>query len=210
MKIKPLYIYLILAVFIVVGIVITNYLSQDTPQKPSDLSTNQMPNDDVHKNLPNDDIHNGMGGKGPGDPSKDNVKEEFWKTLNSLREEVKKNPSDTVKAFQLANYLSSAHNPSEAIDLYNSILKRNPKRIDVLMRLGLVYFQQHDYDKCENVTKKIISYDPNNSQAIYNLGAIKDTQGKNDEAKKIWNELIKKFPNTEAAEFAKSSIANLK
>lgn len=209
MKIKPLYIYLILALFIVIGIVATNYLSQDKVAAGNNIANQQMPNDDVHKNLPNDDIHKGMGNN-PGSPSKDNVKEEFWKNLEKLKADVKNNPNDTAKVYQLANYLSQSHKPGDAVELYNSILKKDPKRVDVLMRLGLVYFQQHEYDKCESVTQKIITIQPNNSQAIYNLGAVKATQGKNDEAKKIWNDIIKRFPGTEAAEFAKTSIANLK
>jgi len=207
MKIKPLYIYLTLALFIVVGIVATNYLSQDKVE--NEIVDKQMPNDEIHKNLPNDDIHKGMGNN-PGGPSKDNVKEEFWKNLENLKADVKKNPNDTAKVYQLANYYSQSHKPEDAIDLYNSILKKGPKRVDVLMRLGLVYFQKHEYDNCETVTKKIISIEPNNSQAIYNLGAIKATQGKNAEAKKIWNDIVKRFPGTDAAEFAKSSITNLK
>lgn len=209
MKIKPLYIYLILALFIVIGIVATNYLSQDKVAAGNNIANQQMPNDDIHKNLPKDDIHKGLGGN-PGTPSKDNVKEEFWKNLEKLKTDVKNNPNDTAKVYQLANYLSQSHKPADAVDLYNSILKKDPKRVDVLMRLGLVYFQQHEYDKCESVTQKIINIQPNNSQAIYNLGAVKATQGKNDEAKKIWSDIIKRFPGTEAAEYAKSSIADLK
>lgn len=197
MKIKPLYIYLILFTAFIIGIVVfSNLNSKGENQK------------EISQQIPDDDIHRGMSGDGDM-PSGTNVTEDARKRLEEYKTNYEKNPNDTLKAREYADMLKMAHQNDKAIELYEKILEKDSKRIDLLLELTFLYFNNGDLKKAEELTNNILKIENNNQLAIYNSGAIAASKGENLKAKSIWEGLAKKFPGTDIAHIAKQSIMQL-
>ena len=197
MKFKPLYAYLSLIVILIVLLVVFTQKNKSN-ETAGDITNQEMPNDDMHKGLQNGEA-----------PNKSNVSADIIRKMEELKKEAEKNPNDTLKLKEYADFLAEAHKPDEAIKYYQKILNIDPKRTDVLFSLSFIFYNKRDYDKSEEYTNKILSYDKNNPLALYNLGAISATRGDKNKAKEIWNEIIKKYPNSEAAKTAEESLSNL-
>ncbi|MBX3008460.1 MAG: tetratricopeptide repeat protein [Melioribacteraceae bacterium] len=196
MRFKPVYIYLLLFVVVIAALV---FFSDTTKKGTSTNSNNQMPNDEIHSNI-----------DAEGDvPSKDNVMAEVGRRLDSLTTEVKKNPNDTLKVRELADLLTMAHRPDEAVAYYESILKRDPRRIDILLQLTFVHYQTGEFDLAENYTNKILQIDSKSAIALFNLAAIAQAKGDSEKAKKIWEKVAKENPNSQIGHIAEQSIIQL-
>ena len=199
-KLSPIVIYP--AIMIVAAVIIIIFSSDLTSEKKSEkagpVTSETIPNDDVHKN---------MGKETP--PSKDNVISGVKKRMEELKGEVEKNPTDTAKVRMYADMLAEGHGQADAIKYYEMILKKDPKRTDILQSLGYIFYIQQDLNKAEAYIAKAYSLDKNNFQAFFNLGAIAATKGDNEKAKKIWKEIIAKRPNTEVAKLAQEGLQQL-
>lgn len=199
-KLSPIVIYP--AIMIVAALIIiifsTDLTSEKKSEKAGSVTSETIPNDDVHKN---------MGKEIP--PSKDNVISGVKKRMDELKVEVEKNPTDTAKVRMYADMLAEGHGQADAIKYYEMILKKDPKRVDILQSLGYIFYIQQDLNKAEAYIAKAYSLDKNNFQAYFNLGAIAATKGDNEKAKKIWKEIIAKRPNTEVAKLAQEGLQQL-
>ncbi|MFH1196818.1 MAG: tetratricopeptide repeat protein [bacterium] len=199
MKIKPLYIYITGFILIIVLLVVFT----SGGDKPVDGKTA------MEKQMPDDDVHKGMNMDGNDQPSKSNVIEAARQRMDSLRLEFEKNPDDTVTVKRYAEMLSAGHQPDKALELLQSILKKDSKRVDILLAVTFVYYNQRDFQKAEEYTNKVLAIDKNHHEANYNLGAIAAAKGENDRAKRIWQDVIKKYPGTDVAKLAESSLQQL-
>ncbi len=204
-KIKPLYIYL-------AGIVICLFLfylispndktttASSMTAPPGDITNQQMPNDSVHRNLMNPLVEK---------PSKDNVMASIMQHMNELKEDVKRHPNDTLKIREYADFLNEAHQKDQAIIYYNKILKKDPKRIDILNSLVFIYYNDKNLDGAEKCLNKILNIDKNNVEAMYNLGAIYATKGDRTKAKQVWSKIVNNYPSSSVAQKARESIQRL-
>lgn len=205
MKLKPVYMYLIIFTAIIAGFVI---FSQES-------STDKMPDDDIHNNMnanphgnmPNDDIHGGM--KDGDMPGSGNVKSGVVKRMNELKTIVENNPDDTASIKEYANMLARGHGAAKALELYESILDKDPSRIDILQESALLSFNLKNYDKSENYIKQILEIDKDNLTANFNLGAIAAAKGDTQKAKDIYRYVINKYPDSKAAMNAMQALKNL-
>lgn len=204
MKIKPLYLYIIGIVVLVIAIILISSggetKTEDT-KATTDITNKQMPDDETHRNMKK---NGGM------NPSKDNVNKEAMHQFDMLKKAYESNPNDTMKAKAYAQMLAAGHQPENAVKILEDILAKDKKRIDILLLLTMVNYNLQKYDKAEDYTKRILTLDKNHSEANYNLGAIYAQQGKKEEAKKIWENIIKKYPNTQASKYAVMALNNLK
>ncbi|MFH0736084.1 MAG: tetratricopeptide repeat protein [bacterium] len=208
MKIKPLYIYLIAIVILIIVVIM---ISTDTTTKETNSNQMQINKEDVTQNqMPADEIHKGMKGNGSTSPSKDNVNKEAVHQFEMLKKAYESNPNDTIKAKAYAEMLAAGHKPEEAVKIFENILAKDNKRVDILLLLTMVSYNMQNYDKAESYTLKIIAVDKNNMEARYNLGAIAASKGDNEKAKKIWQDIVKKYPKSQAATYSQSALDNLK
>lgn len=195
MKIKPLYIYLIVFVaFIIAIIIFSNYNSTDKV-----TASANMPEDDIHKGMMSDEQN----------PSKSNVMSSAKEQLEELRLAYEKNPNDTLHIREFADMLTMSHQYERAIELYTKILSVDPKRIDAHLQLTFVHFNNGDLDKAAESTNKILAINKDHQIANYNSGAIEAAKGNNNKAKEIWQSLMKKYPNSEIAHIAEQSLKQL-
>ena len=195
MKIKPVYLYLGVFVIVILVFVLT---SQNGSNVGEQITSEQMPNDEIHKGLQNGET-----------PGKGNVSSNIKHQMEMLAKAVEKNPDDTVQVKKYAELLASAHNPQKAVELYKSILNKNPNRIDILLGITFAYYNMRDLDNAELYTQKVLNIDNNNHEANFNLGAIAAARGNTAKAKEIWENVAKKFPNTAVAQIAENSIKSL-
>jgi len=149
--------------------------------------------------------------KGDGsNPSNGNVNPEVIKKMDALKSAAEKNPNDTAKVREYADFLAVAHKQDEAIVLYERILKKDPKRKDLLFSLSFIYYNKQDLVKSEEITNRILLLDKNDLQAQYNLGALAASKGDIEKARLIWNKIIKEHPESQVSELAQSSLNQLK
>lgn len=200
MKLKPIYIYLIVSAAFIISVIIFS---------PSAKKLNVNTQINPHGQIPNDEIHKGITENNKDMPSKSNVTKEAVEKLNQLKSEYEKNPNDTLKIREYADMLTLAHKPEQAIELYEKILKVDSNRIDVLLHLTFLYFNKGELDKAEYYTNKILSIRNNYPLALYNLGVISEVKGNSQKAKYYWNEVIKKDPNSKLAQNAKEMLKTL-
>lgn len=201
MKFKTIYFYSGLVTIIVVILLLTIADSKKT-------QTN-VGNDIANKQMPNDEIHKGLGNPTSIPPNKQNVTSSVIDQLEVLRKKAEKNPTDTLKLREYADFLAAAHRPDEAIAYYEKILKIDPKKKEILFSLSFIYNNKRDFEKAEQWTKSILKIDPKNSQALYNLGAINASRGNKNKAREIWEQIVREFPGTSSAELAKSGLEKL-
>ncbi|MBS3945908.1 MAG: tetratricopeptide repeat protein [Melioribacter sp.] len=196
MKIKPLYIYIILFASFIIGVIVFTNISSSSS---NDKTTNKIPDDEIHKGMGNDgEMPSGM-----------NVMEDARKKLEELKLSYEKNPDDTLKIKEYAEMLKFAHQTEKSIELYEKIIKKGPDRIDVLLELTFLYFNNGNLDKAEKYTNDILKINKDHQIGTYNLGAIAASRGDNAKAKSIWQGLAKKYPNTDIALIAQQSIMEL-
>jgi Flp pilus assembly protein TadD len=203
-KFRIAYVYILFVIAAVIVLIIVSDIGN------TKAPTNNPANELTAKQMPEDDVHKGVQNPNSPPPSSQNVSESFKHELNSLKNEVDRNPDDTAAMKKYADLLVASHKPRESIALYENILKKNPKRIDILFSLSFVYFNSGDFSKAEEVTNKILHLDRKNQQAQYNLGAIAASNGNSEEARRIWTKLLSENPNSELSSMINESLKNLK
>ena len=199
MKLKPIYLYGLVAAIAIITLIIVSQTTGDE-KVVGDISNKEMPMDDVHKNLNKGMMDN---------PTGANVSEEVKHKLDVMKKDVDANPNDTLKIREYADFLAAAHRPNEAIIYYQKILDKDKNRKDVYFALTFVYYNQKNLVKAEEVTRVMYNLFPNDPMVNYNLGAIEATKGNKDKAREIWNNLVKNHPNDKTSELAKNSLNKL-
>jgi tetratricopeptide (TPR) repeat protein len=193
-RFKPIYLYLIAIGAIIFGIIV--FSNSATKNEMNIGNSEKMPNDSIHRQTP-----------GSGDiPSGMNVSIEAKNQIENLRREYERNPADTLKAREYADFLTMAHQFEKALPIYHDILSQDSKRIDVLLQLTYIYFNNGELEKADLYTQKILVISKDHQLGLYNSGSIAATRGENQKAIKIWEGIIKKFPNTDIAKISEESI----
>ncbi|MCU7503211.1 MAG: tetratricopeptide repeat protein [Ignavibacteria bacterium] len=190
MKIKPFYIYIGVVAAAIVFLIIFSTVNTDKAGL-----NGKMPQDAVHQGL-----KQGQG------PSAADLSADIKNKMSALKSNYEKNPDDTLNAREYAEFLAAAHRPEVAIEIYENILKKAPKRTDIRFSLGLIYYERRDFNKAEELVNSVLGYDRNNVQAKYNLGAIASSRGDIAKARAIWQDIVKNYPKTEFATMAAEAI----
>jgi len=151
-----------------------------------------------------------MKGDDKGGPNKMNVREDFLKELQALKEQVDaQKPGDTTAVWKLARLLNESHKMDDAIKYYERLAKVLPKNTDLLLDMSVTYFNAGKLNESMDATKRILKIQPANTIAMYNIGAILAEMGKTGEAKTEWQKLIAKYPASADAGRAKEAIGRL-
>ena len=205
MKIKSVYIYI--GIF-VVAVAVLVFADFGSAQK--DEVSGKMPNDAIHQGaqMPDDAIHKGLGKDDV--PNKENVKPEYYRTLDSLKTAYEKNPADTNVALRYAEYLVAGHGTAKAKAIYDDLVKRYPNSVRVLSEATFVYYQLGDIDKSDELLTRLTKLNPKDLTSAYNLGVVKLMKGDSTSASKIWNDIISKAPNSEEAKASKTALESMR
>lgn len=83
-------------------------------------------------------------------PSKGNLKHMVWMDFEGLKKDYVENPKDTIAMKSYADFLFESHRGEYAMPIYEEILEINPKRVDIEMKLFVLYYNLYKYDKLIN------------------------------------------------------------
>ena len=78
---------------------------------------------------------------------------------------------------------SSAGARSEAISAYDRALQADPRRIDVLLNCGTLYYEVGNLEKASECFERAIALDSGNALAHFNLGSVLDELGQVEDAR---------------------------
>lgn len=90
----------------------------------------------------------------------------------------------------LARDLAMADKLEEATQMYEQILKENPKDWEAYLRLSQIYRQQNKFDKAREANDKAKKEDPNNIEILYNEVGLFEAEGRIEEAIKALKEVV--------------------
>ena len=100
--------------------------------------------------------------------------------LEEQQERVKKYATEY---YQMGNEcLTQAHNAKAAIANYNKALELNPNYLDALVRRGVTYYENKDYDAALHDLNQAIALSPRSFKAVYNRGRVFLAKGLYEEA----------------------------
>ncbi|KKS16369.1 MAG: hypothetical protein UU71_C0003G0003 [Parcubacteria group bacterium GW2011_GWB1_41_6] len=109
--------------------------------------------------------------------------------------------SDYAPAHFLISQLEArAGNIEKAIQSSEQTFLLAPNDIGVLFQLGLLYYQNKDYQNAKPVFERAVSINPSYSNARYFLGLIYDREGKKDEAISQFEKIAELNPGNQEVE----------
>ena len=128
--------------------------------------------------------------------------------------EFPNHPKAAIALFNAAAISERAERTQEAIDLYESLIKKYPKAkesTEAHFVLGALYESQTDFDKAADYFEKMASFPdvPQMADSLYNAAAIRTALEQNDQAITIFQTYVKKFPERDDTADAYIKIADL-
>ncbi len=128
--------------------------------------------------------------------------------INTLEEAVKKNPNDKESLLHLAHLLNDSGFKEKAIDKYKQYLKIDSQNADVLVDMGVCYYETGKNLEAISYMEKALKYQPKHQIAHLNLGIVNMSAGNMTKAKEWWNKAVAINPTNDigkrAAELLKS------
>jgi tetratricopeptide (TPR) repeat protein len=126
--------------------------------------------------------------------------------ITRLEEIVKNNPNDKATLEHLAHLLNDSGFKERAIEKYKQYLKIDPKNADVIVDMGVCYFEMGDYDEAIKLMEKSLEYVPKHQIAHLNLGVVNMNAGNMAVAKKWLQKAYDINPNNEVGKRAQELI----
>lgn len=130
---------------------------------------------------------------------------QYLQRINQLEEEIKKQP-DNNKLLELAHLLNDSGFKDRAIEKYLTYLKTNPKDADVLVDLGVCYYEQGKNEDALRYMKEALKYQTKHQIAHLNIGIVLLASNKHDEAIEWWKKAVEINPNSEIGKRAQELI----
>lgn len=118
----------------------------------------------------------------------------FTESIAYYNNAVAKLPLSVEARLGLVLPLSAMGNWNQIIDHYNKILEVDPKNTLVNYRLGVIYYEQKQYDKSETYLKKVINLYPFDHDSLLMLAWVKYRQGNFNQARILFNKVLMSNP----------------
>ncbi|MBL1212904.1 MAG: tetratricopeptide repeat protein [Ignavibacteriae bacterium] len=113
-----------------------------------------------------------------------------FKEIEELQKQVDANPKDMDKLLRLSHLLNDNGMYDKAIENYTRYLENKPNVPDVLVDLGVCYYNIKDYDSAVKRMKQAISIEPQHQIGHFNLGIVNFAQNNINEAKDWWEKTV--------------------
>lgn len=126
--------------------------------------------------------------------------------ITDLENKVMSNPNDMKLLLELAHTLADNGFYEDGISKYKLYLEKNPNETDVIVDMGVCYFNLNKLDEAREVINKALSINPDHQIGTYNLGIISMSQGNREEAEKMFKRVISLNPDSELAKNAEKLI----
>ncbi len=97
--------------------------------------------------------------------------------------------------FALAlQYEADRNTWAEAMDAYEHALAINPQRVDALINLGTLHYEQGDFEKAADRFSRAVELDPENALAQFNLGSLLEEVGQLEAARQHLRQAVRLDP----------------
>ena len=116
--------------------------------------------------------------------------------INNLEKIVNSNSENHEALLKLGHMLNDNGYYERAIVKYEDYLKTHSENADVIVDMGVCYFELKKYDKSIDVIKSALQINPLHQIANFNLGIVNLANNNIAEAKKWWKEAREIDPNT--------------
>ncbi len=131
--------------------------------------------------------------------------------IQTLKDIVKKDPTNLPAWVELGNLYFDSNQPKEAIEAYKQYLAVKPDNADVRTDMGIMYRNLGDFDRALEEFRKAAQSDPKHVNSRYNIGLVllhdkRDIKG----AIQAWEDYLRVDPNSDRAERVRTQMANLK
>jgi cytochrome c-type biogenesis protein CcmH/NrfG len=142
-------------------------------------------------------------------PPRDSI--EAASQVQTLKEIVKKDPTNLPAWVELGNLYFDTDQPKEAIEAYSHYLAVKPDNPDIRTDMGIMYRKLGQFDRALEEFRKAARSDPKHINSRYNIGLVllhdkQDIQG----AIKAWEEYLKVDPNSEKSQRIRAQIEKMK
>ncbi|MBX3007358.1 MAG: tetratricopeptide repeat protein [Melioribacteraceae bacterium] len=128
------------------------------------------------------------------------------KEINRLEDIIKNNPNDKATLEHLAHLLNDSGFKERAIEKYKQYLKIDPKNADVIVDMGVCYFELGDYEEAIKLMEKSLEYVPKHQIAHLNLGVVNMNAGNMTVAKKWLQKAYEINPNNDVGKRAQELL----
>ena len=102
--------------------------------------------------------------------------------LQRMEEEVRKNPTNFQRAFELAGIYLQMQQTDAAVSVLERVLNDPHVDAGIVASIVSVYAQMQNWPKVEPALEKLVKITPDNAEAWYNLASLKVSAGKPAEA----------------------------
>ena len=106
--------------------------------------------------------------------------------------------------FNQAMALHQQNRLIEAKPLYQQVLKLIPNQHDALHMLGVIAFQENDFDSAVNLMLQAFALTPNHPTLLFNLGNAQRAVGNLDSAEAMYLAALKFLPEIDQTEALKN------
>ena len=128
--------------------------------------------------------------------------------INQLDAQLKAEPDNFNLILQLAHLKNDSGFKPEAIILYKKYLEKFPKNADVLVDMGVCYFDLQKYDEAISLMEKAVQIDPKHQIAQMNLGIVNLAKGNIEKSKEWLKKAVDLDPNSEIGRKAKQLLTS--
>lgn len=126
--------------------------------------------------------------------------------IKTLEENVASNPSNTDLLLKLAHLLNDSGFFEKAIERYKIYLNTKPNQPDVIVDMGVCYYQLGDNISAIETMEGAIKINPKHQIANFNLGIVNSSAGNHDKALEYWKKAIEINPNSDIGKKAKDLL----
>jgi len=128
--------------------------------------------------------------------------------INELAAQLKADPNNFDLRLQLAHLKNDAGFKDDAINLYKEYLDKFPNNADVLVDMGVCYFDLHRYDEAIPPMEKALKINPKHQIAEMNLGIVNLAKGNIEKSKEWLQKAVDLDPNSEIGRKAKQLLTS--
>ncbi|MFC2134514.1 tetratricopeptide repeat protein [Bacteroidota bacterium] len=126
--------------------------------------------------------------------------------INNLQDRVKNNPGDHQSILKLAHLRNDSGFYEDAIKDYQSYLKLRPFEADVIVDMGVCYYQLNDFENAIATMKQALKLNSKHQIAHFNIGIVNFASGNKEEAISWWKKTVELDASTNIAKKAKELI----
>ncbi len=128
--------------------------------------------------------------------------------IKSLEADVENNPEDLNAQLNLAHLLNDSGFYDKAIENYKKYLLKSPNNVDVIIDMGVCYYQVGNYNSAISTMEKGISLNPKHQIAHFNLGIVCSANGDISKSEEYLKKAINIDPNSDIGIKAQNLLDN--